>query len=706
MGFIISGTVVPPVASIIGVYGTNMKQVHINVDSSNNIYMNAMTGFDNRIIKLNSSGTAQWQAGKQDDMAGTLSNSGVVSGVDSSGNYYFASEAYGAGVGRVGSIVVFKYDSSGTLQWQRYIRDAGNAGISNLGFYIDSSDNLYVSGTRSGAIVLFKLNTSGTVQWGKKYSATSLVASGSLTVDSSGNVYGSGYTTATGLARPFGFKTNSSGVLQWMTSVGDGTNNIYPGQPSSTAVDSSGNLYIGIGYPTKQIVKFNSSGVVEWQRAGTAGQYLGIDTSGNIYSASNTTDSTSKIGIFKHDSSGSLQWQRTISHASTAMTVESIAVNGSGINIAGITSASGSDKVFFARLSLDGTSTGTYTVGGYSYVYAASSISSTTPTLTSSTISVTETTDAGSVGTPAGYTLQTPSLSTSVTTISSAGDAGPFGTFLGGTGTGMVISSYVPPVMIDYLMVAGGGGGGGYGASGGGAGGVVTGSTTYVAGTTYAVTVGGGGAGGGQFGVGTSGTNSTVTGLTTAIGGGGGASPFGLGLSGGSGGGGGGHANSNKGSGTAGQGFDGGRSSSNYAGGGGGGAGGVGGTGTLDNTGGAGGIGITSTISGSSVTYAGGGGGGSNYGGAGGAGGSGIGGNGGTTAAGATAGAVNTGSGGGGSGQIGNGASGGSGVVILRTPDSVAAAASTTGLAAGYPVVSGGYRIYKWTTVGSGSITF
>jgi len=42
----------------------------------------------------------------------------------------------------------------------------------------------------------------------------------------------------------------------------------------------------------------------------------------------------------------------------------------------------------------------------------------------------------------------------------------------------------------------------------------------------------------------------------------------------------------------------------------------------------------------------------------------------------------------------------------LRTPDSVAAAASTTGLAAGYPVVSGGYRIYKWTTVGSGSITF
>ena len=165
----------------------------------------------------------------------------------------------------------------------------------------------------------------------------------------------------------------------------------------------------------------------------------------NIYSASNTTDSPSKIGIFKHDSSGSLQWQRTISHASTAMTVESIDVNGSGINIAGITSASGSNRIFFARLSLDGAATGTHAVGGYNYVYAASSISSTTPTLTSSTISVTETTDAGSVGTPSGYTLQTPSLSTSVATISSAGASGPFGAFMGGAGTGMVISSYVTP---------------------------------------------------------------------------------------------------------------------------------------------------------------------------------------------------------------------------------------------------------------------
>jgi hypothetical protein len=42
--------------------------------------------------------------------------------------------------------------------------------------------------------------------------------------------------------------------------------------------------------------------------------------------------------------------------------------------------------------------------------------------------------------------------------------------------------------------------------------------------------------------------------------------------------------------------------------------------------------------------------------------------------------------------------------VIIRYPDTDTAAASTANLAVGYPVVSGGYRIYKWIT--SGSITF
>jgi hypothetical protein len=42
--------------------------------------------------------------------------------------------------------------------------------------------------------------------------------------------------------------------------------------------------------------------------------------------------------------------------------------------------------------------------------------------------------------------------------------------------------------------------------------------------------------------------------------------------------------------------------------------------------------------------------------------------------------------------------------VIIRYPDSYPAATATTG--SPNITTAGGYRIYKWTTVGNGSITF
>ena len=107
-----------------------------------------------------------------------------------------------------------------------------------------------------------------------------------------------------------------------------------------------------------------------------------------------------------------------------------------------------------------------------------------------------------------------------------------------------------------------------------------------------------------------------------------------------------------------------------------------------------GGAGVSNSITGTAVTYASGGNNGYS-----------------TGTVGGAAGTANTGQGAGGPSSTGStvdsnvvGANGGSGVVIIRYPDTSAPAISTTGLQSGYPVVSGGYRIYKWIT--SGSITF
>jgi hypothetical protein len=237
---------------------------------------------------------------------------------------------------------------------------------------------------------------------------------------------------------------------------------------------------------------------------------------------------------------------------------------------------------------------------------------------------------------------------------------------------------------VTYLIVAGGGGGGGgtaseHGGGGGGAGGLMSGTLTVPSGNV-SVVVGGGGAGGSLDNRGSNGGNSSLAGAVASNGGGGGGSYFNTGVpqSGGSGGGGACSASNSQRTGaigTGGQGNKGGdvtrAGTDGRHGAGGGGAGALGesttASGLLTISAGAGGSGLSSTITGTSRTYAGGGGGGS--GGTGGAGGGGTGGFFNGTLA--TAGTANTGGGGGGGTGTGGataiaGAAGGSGIVIIR----------------------------------------
>ena len=238
---------------------------------------------------------------------------------------------------------------------------------------------------------------------------------------------------------------------------------------------------------------------------------------------------------------------------------------------------------------------------------------------------------------------------------------------------------------VEYLIVAGGGGGSGmttggsyHGASGGGgAGGMLTGSTTVNSGT-YAITVGAGGASNGSGGIASPGGNSSAIGFSAFGGGRGARGNTGESAGNGGSGGGGSRESTSAGTGTAGQGNDGGTAAGSGGGAGGGGGRNTGG-GSGSSNGGQGGQGLSSSISGSTLTYAGGGGGGGggqsngHYGGSGGSGGGGGGGD--NTNRGSNTGSngmANRGGGGGGGGssQSSNtgstGGSGGSGIVIIR----------------------------------------
>ena len=278
------------------------------------------------------------------------------------------------------------------------------------------------------------------------------------------------------------------------------------------------------------------------------------------------------------------------------------------------------------------------------------------------------------------------------------------------------VKSTVPPILVDYLVIAGGGGGSRYG--GGGAGGYRNSYNNETSGgnsssetsltleplTTYTITVGSGGNGGNRT-AGSTGSNSVFA-TITSIGGGHGSATDYTGVSEDGGSGGGGDNPTAGGLGVLGQGTNGGPAGygagASYVGTGGGGAGQAGQDNPSPNVAGNGGDGLASSITGSSIFRAGGGGGASyncfDYS-CTGDGGSGGGGEGTYWSNGASpeipngiAGTANTGSGGGAA------MNGGSGVVILRLLTSQYSGATT-----GSPTVTtdGSHTVLTYTSSGT-----
>jgi uncharacterized delta-60 repeat protein len=408
----------------------------VAIDSSGNGYVlgrtdSAGAGNDDfLLVKYDPAGTVQWQR----VLGGADTEQGRGIAIDSSDNIYVVGKTKSAGAG-IDDLLLAKYNSSGTIQWQRVLGGTGEE--RGHAITIDSSDNVYVFGFTDSAgaggidFLLAKYNSSGTIQWQRVLGGSGIEFGNSVAVDSSGNVYVFGDTESTG-AGGIDFllaKYNSSGTIQWQRVLGgSGTE-----QGNGIAVDSSGNVYVigntastGAGGNDFLLAKYNSSGTIQWQRVlGDTGTEVGysvaFDSSDNIYVAG-YTNSTGAGGIdfllAKYNSSGTIQWQRVLGGSGSDYG-RSITIDSSdNIYVVGYTGSvgAGSDDLLIAKLPSDGSLAGTYVLDGVNIVYAASALTGATSTLTAATSTLTGATSTLNAETST-LTGATPSLTSNFVEI-------------------------------------------------------------------------------------------------------------------------------------------------------------------------------------------------------------------------------------------------------------------------------------------------
>jgi hypothetical protein len=360
------------------------------------------------VVKYDSSGTPLWAR----IMSGTFQDAANSVTTDSSGNivvagYYQSNPlniyaANGSTVlftlsnpQTVEDVFVVKYDASGTPLWARRMGGTSFESVNSVS--TDSSGNIIVAGTyasttlniyaANGSTVSFtltnsgsndafvvKYDLSGTPQWARRMGGTGTDVATSVSIDSSGNIVVSGFSTSNPLniyaangstvsftlasdsSYAFVVKYDSSGTPLWARRVG-GTAGVDQGLSVST--DSSGNIVVVGRYTTNPlniyaangttvsftlandgstdafIVKYDSSGTPLWAtRIGGTGvdrtQSVSTDSSGNIvvagyyisitlniYAANGTTVSftltnsgSNDAFVVKYNSSGTPLWAR------------------------------------------------------------------------------------------------------------------------------------------------------------------------------------------------------------------------------------------------------------------------------------------------------------------------------------------------------------------------------------------------------------
>lgn len=311
---------------------------------------------------------------------------------------------YVVGYHDVNTGLIYKYDTSGNIQWKKQFSDSNTNQIH--GCVTDSSGNLYVAGRHqnTGASVykgfIAKFNSSGAVQWQKIFGSSSRVNFRHLAIDSSNNIYVTG-SIDSGPADNLVVKYNTSGSVQWQKRITRGSSNYWESS-GAIAVDSSGNVYI-TGFSNHDsstddqpfLLKMNSSGTFQWARkfgnynsnqGQSRAESVACDKNGNVYvigmDKTNNSGSYWDAIVAKLNSSGTVQWKRsfgiqnlqTNGYSIQTDSRNNVILGGEFWSSAG-TGGYGSRDTYIAKLPNDGSKTGTHTFNSGSWVYQSTSMS-------------------------------------------------------------------------------------------------------------------------------------------------------------------------------------------------------------------------------------------------------------------------------------------------------------------------------------------
>ena len=410
------------------------KPDDIFADSSGKVYVaGRVAGAD---------GTYLWVYGSSGAITGTrkiaaLNSEATGVRVDSSGNIFVCGHLNTSGSNY--RIMVIKYTSALNVEFKKFfdLNSNTNATGTELAYDIAIAPDgaIYVTGTTpsfsstapAGFIVRLD-STAATMNWYRTYTITSTAINAvNIDIASDGQVIVSGelYPTATGVQVQWSAMLNggSSGggaVYQSRLGVGSAVSCRFTDQclDTSNNVIQCGN-YNNATYPNAgYLIKRTSTFTISWQVAidFTAGQMIfdsvTTDTSGNIYVTGFVNVASSKIHILKYNSSGTLQWIKTITHSTRPLFNTRIFWIGSNLHISAYNDNS---QHIIIKLADTGGTDGTY--GSYTIATVTTGYTTLTGSVANTTTGMTNT--SRSVVTPGNLTLteSSPSYTSTVTNL-------------------------------------------------------------------------------------------------------------------------------------------------------------------------------------------------------------------------------------------------------------------------------------------------